>query len=622
MTPAAPDGDNGLAVRRGAGGGAAVVHASRSRTLTSRGPASRPRRRPRAPATGAAAIDPGQRGSLELPGDARMTGRRACDSSRSWTSAAMTRDGARRGARRGWQDVARRASAFIGGAAVDDVRGASSRATAATTQAVGVANGTDALHLTLRALGIGAGDEVVVPANTFVATAEAVVLAGARPRFVDVDPDTLLLTPEHASRRRARRAPGRSSWSTSTGRCPTWTPLVEVRRAPRLCARRGRGPGARRHVAGPAGRLLRRRRVLQLLPGQEPRRLRRRRARSSPPTRPGRRGCGRLRDHGRAAGAHHEHERARHQQPAGRAPGRWCSTRSSPRLDGWNAERRATRGRRTGARSTRSGAPVVARAAGQPRASTTSRWSGSRDRDRVRERAGGARHRDRHPLPDALPPAWRRTAAAPTGPLPVAEAAARRGAVPAAATRTWRRRTSGGPRRSTRSTEVAGRGGRSHDDGRRRRAAVAEPSTDGVAARLPAGDAAGRRDPRARATAPRLRSGTVLYDGTQRSATRFETGHHVVVREDCEIGDDVSVWSEHGRRLRLPDRGRRQDPHQLLRRAVHRDRGRRLPRARGDDRQRPLPGAGGRRRVDVRPAHRRRRAARGQRDGAALRPDR
>jgi dTDP-4-amino-4,6-dideoxygalactose transaminase len=60
--------------------------------------------------------------------------------------------------------------------------------------AVGVANGTDALHLTLRALGIGPGDEVVVPANTFVATVEAVVLAGATPRFADVDPDTLLIT--------------------------------------------------------------------------------------------------------------------------------------------------------------------------------------------------------------------------------------------------------------------------------------------------------------------------------------------------------------------------------------------------------------------------------------------
>ena len=62
--------------------------------------------------------------------------------------------------------------------------------------AVGMANGTDALHLTMRALGIGPGDEVVVPANTFVATAEAVVLAGARPTFADVDPDTLLLTPQ------------------------------------------------------------------------------------------------------------------------------------------------------------------------------------------------------------------------------------------------------------------------------------------------------------------------------------------------------------------------------------------------------------------------------------------
>ena len=65
-----------------------------------------------------------------------------------------------------------------------------------TTHAVGVANGTDALHLTLRALGIGPGDEVLVPSNTFIATAEAVVLAGAAPRFVDVDLHTLLITPE------------------------------------------------------------------------------------------------------------------------------------------------------------------------------------------------------------------------------------------------------------------------------------------------------------------------------------------------------------------------------------------------------------------------------------------
>ena len=62
--------------------------------------------------------------------------------------------------------------------------------------ALGVANGTDALQLTLTGLGIGPGDEVIVPANTFVATAEAVLLAGAVPRFADVSPQTMLLTPE------------------------------------------------------------------------------------------------------------------------------------------------------------------------------------------------------------------------------------------------------------------------------------------------------------------------------------------------------------------------------------------------------------------------------------------
>lgn len=65
-----------------------------------------------------------------------------------------------------------------------------------TSHAVGVANGTDAIWLALRGLGVGLGDEVIVPANTFVATVEAIVQAGAAPRFADVDPETLLLTPE------------------------------------------------------------------------------------------------------------------------------------------------------------------------------------------------------------------------------------------------------------------------------------------------------------------------------------------------------------------------------------------------------------------------------------------
>jgi dTDP-4-amino-4,6-dideoxygalactose transaminase len=63
-----------------------------------------------------------------------------------------------------------------------------------TDHAVGLANGTDALELSLIALGVGPGDEVVVPANTFIATAAAVVRAGATPRFADVSDDTLLMT--------------------------------------------------------------------------------------------------------------------------------------------------------------------------------------------------------------------------------------------------------------------------------------------------------------------------------------------------------------------------------------------------------------------------------------------
>jgi dTDP-3-amino-3,4,6-trideoxy-alpha-D-glucose transaminase len=59
---------------------------------------------------------------------------------------------------------------------------------------VGVANGTEALTIALRALGVGEGDEVVVPALTFFATAEAVVNCGAIPVFCDVDPATMVMT--------------------------------------------------------------------------------------------------------------------------------------------------------------------------------------------------------------------------------------------------------------------------------------------------------------------------------------------------------------------------------------------------------------------------------------------
>jgi dTDP-4-amino-4,6-dideoxygalactose transaminase len=67
---------------------------------------------------------------------------------------------------------------------------------AGSAHAVGVANGTEALTIALRAMGVGPGDDVVVPSFTFYATAEAVVPTGARPVFCDVDADTMCMTAE------------------------------------------------------------------------------------------------------------------------------------------------------------------------------------------------------------------------------------------------------------------------------------------------------------------------------------------------------------------------------------------------------------------------------------------
>lgn len=78
---------------------------------------------------------------------------------------------------------------FIGGAAVGEFEQAFA-AYCGTRSAVALANGTDALQLSLLACGVGRGDEVITAVNTFIATSEAISATGARPIFVDNDPLT------------------------------------------------------------------------------------------------------------------------------------------------------------------------------------------------------------------------------------------------------------------------------------------------------------------------------------------------------------------------------------------------------------------------------------------------
>ncbi len=153
----------------------------------------------------------------------------------------------------GWARVLA-TTAFVGGPQVAEFEAAYADYVG-VAHCVGVGNGTDAIELALRALDIGPGDEVILPANTFIATAEAVARAGATPVLADCRPDTALLDIE-------------SAVAAVTARTRAVLPVhlygqaADVERPPRCPARVGRDRRGRRAVAGrpprrPARRLTR-----------------------------------------------------------------------------------------------------------------------------------------------------------------------------------------------------------------------------------------------------------------------------------------------------------------------------------------------------------------------------
>ena len=276
---------------------------------------------------------------------------------------------------------------------------------------VGVANGTDAITIALRALGVEPGDEVVVPSFTFYATAEAVVTAGARPVFCDVDRDTRNVTRRDRPGRARRRAPRRSSPSTCSAarrRCRSsralGLPVLED-------AAQAAGASARRAQ----GRRARRRRHVLVLPVQEPRLLRRRRRdrdrrrRASPSSR------GRCASTARATSRRSSTSATTRASTSSRRRSCGCCCRE---LDGWCDGRRAAaarlrrrrarrardaaggaRRRRAGVAPVRRHAPARRRAAGGAERARASRRAPTTARRCTASRRWRRTPRDGPPLP-------------------------------------------------------------------------------------------------------------------------------------------------------------------------------------------------------------------------------
>ena len=135
-------------------------------------------------------------------------------------------------------------SAFVGGPFVESFE-RSFASFCGVRHCAGVGNGTDALFIALKCLGIGEGDEVIVPANTFIATSEAVTMTGAKVVFVDINPNTYNMDPakleDYLKKRCSKGTSTRQHGSTATrpsavipvhlyGQPADMDPIIEIAR--------------------------------------------------------------------------------------------------------------------------------------------------------------------------------------------------------------------------------------------------------------------------------------------------------------------------------------------------------------------------------------------------------